>query len=95
MIATIKQSPPDFIVLSDENIPLTQVPVNASATLAKIDGGRRLRHRLTELGLIPGSLLTVVQNQNGPLLVAVRDTRLAIGRGMAGKILVKLGQPNV
>ena len=91
MITVAKKTTPDFVVMSDENIPLTDVPVNASATLTKINGGRRLRHRLTELGLIPGSVLTIVQNQNGPLLVAVRETRLAIGRGMAEKILVKLG----
>ena len=91
MITAAKKTTPDFIVLSGDTIPLTDVPVNTSATLTKINGGRRLRHRLTELGLIPGSVLTIVQNQNGPLLVAVRETRLAIGRGMAEKILVELG----
>ena len=90
MIALAKNNVPDFIETPDDSIRLIDVPVNASATLTKIDGGRRLRHRLTELGLIPGSVLTIVQNQNGPLLIAVRDTRLAIGRGMAEKILVKM-----
>ncbi len=91
MIAQTKKAIPNFIESANQTISLSDVPVNASATLTKIDGGRRLRHRLTELGLIPGSVLTIVQNQNGPLLVAVRDTRLAIGRGMAEKILVKMG----
>jgi len=90
MIALTKKTKPAFIVIPDEDVPLTQIPVNTSVTLTKIDGGRRLRHRLTELGLIPGSVLTIVQNQKGPMLIAVRDTRLAIGRGMADKILVKL-----
>lgn len=90
MITLAKNNVPDFIETPDDSIRLIDVPVNASATLTKIDGGRRLRHRLTELGLIPGSVLTIVQNQNGPLLIAVRDTRLAIGRGMAEKILVKM-----
>ena len=46
--------------------------------------------RLTDLGLTPGTEVTVVKSApfNGPLEVCVRGSRLAIGRGMASKILV-------
>ena len=56
--------------------------------LAKIMAGRQLTHRLTELGLTPGVNFEVLHYHGGPLLLAVRDSRLALGRGMASKILV-------
>ena len=47
--------------------------------------------RLTDLGLTPGAEITVVKSApfNGPLEVCVRGSRLAIGRGMASRILVE------
>ena len=57
--------------------------------LTKIMAGRKLTHRLTELGLTPGVNLEVLHDHGGPLLLAVRDSRLALGRGMASKILVE------
>ena len=67
---------------------LSSVPVGQPVQLEKIDAGRRLKHRLTELGLTPGVILTVIQNNGGPILISVRDSRIAIGREMAKKIQV-------
>ncbi|MCW4015680.1 MAG: ferrous iron transport protein A [Candidatus Bathyarchaeota archaeon] len=46
--------------------------------------------RLTDLGLTPGTKVTVIKSApfNGPLEISVRGSRLAIGRGMASRILV-------
>lgn len=66
--------------------PLTALPVGQPACLVCIGAGRRLKRRLASLGLTPGVELTVLQNQGGPLLIAVRDSRLALGRGMARKL---------
>ena len=46
--------------------------------------------RLTDLGLTPGTKITVVKSApfNGPLEISVRGSRLAIGRGMASRIIV-------
>lgn len=42
------------------------------------------------LGFTPGTRVTVIQNYgHGPLIVRVRDTRVALGRGEAEKILVR------
>lgn len=70
-------------------LPLTMIAPGRRVKLVQIKAGRRLRHRLTELGLTPGVGLEIVQDQGGPLLLAVRDTRLALGRGMAHKIMVQ------
>ena len=50
----------------------------------------RFTKRLADLGLTPGTKVTVVKSApfNGPLEVCFRGSRLAIGRGMASRILV-------
>jgi Fe2+ transport system protein FeoA len=58
--------------------------------LVAIHGGHRMRKRLADLGLNIGMTVRVVQrNGHGPLILAVKDSRLAVGRGMAHKILVQ------
>jgi ferrous iron transport protein A len=71
-------------------LPLSMVAVGEPVRLKHIDAGRRLTHRLMELGLTPGVNLTIVQDSGGPLLVSVRDSRVALGRGMAHKVRVEL-----
>ncbi len=56
--------------------------------LIQVDAGKHLTHRLTELGLTPGVELMIVHDSGGPLVLSVRDSRVAIGRGMAGKMRV-------
>ncbi len=59
--------------------------------LTAIHGGQRMRKRLADLGLNIGMKVSVLQhNGGGPLLLAVKDSRLALGRGMAHKIRVEL-----
>ena len=65
------------------------VGIGQPVKLVRITAGRQLSRRLTELGLTPGVNFQVMQDHGGPLLLAVRDTRLALGRGMASKILVE------
>ena len=75
--------------LQSTHLPLTMVGIGRPVKLVKITAGRQLCHRLTELGLTPGVSFEVMQDHGGPLLLAVRDSRLALGRGMASKILVE------
>jgi ferrous iron transport protein A len=70
-------------------IPLTSVNPGQEVTLIDIQGGRGLRSKLYSMGLIPGVKLTLVGNRGGPIMVAVNDTRLALGFGMARKIMVE------
>ena len=56
-----------------------------------ISGGRGVRQRLAQLGIYPGSIITVYNlgNWRGPLLVEVAGSRIALGRGMARRIEVQ------
>ncbi|MDI6768916.1 MAG: FeoA family protein [Anaerolineales bacterium] len=53
-------------------------------------GGRGLMCRMVSLGFTSGVEVTVVQNfGRGPMIVTVRDTQIALGRGEALKVLVE------
>jgi len=52
-------------------------------------GGWGIRRRLLEMGISPGSVLEVVSNFRGPVVVRVRGVVMALGRGMAAKVLVR------
>ena len=58
----------------------------------RIGRGWRFRKRLEDMGLTPGTEVTVVKSApfNGPLEISVRGSRLAIGRGMAQRIFVEV-----
>lgn len=72
-------------------MPLTMVSPGEDVRLSAIRGGRRMRKRLADLGLNLGMTVRVVQRDgHGPLILGVKDTRLALGRGMAHKIMVEL-----
>jgi len=56
-------------------------------------GGRGLVSRLATLGFTPGAAVQMIQNyHHGPLIVMIRDTRVALGRGEAAHIVVSTGQ---
>jgi Fe2+ transport system protein FeoA len=71
-------------------MPLAMVPPGKDVRLVAIHGGQRMRRRLADLGLNLGMTVHVIQHhRHGPLILAVKDSRLAVGRGMAHKILVQ------
>ena len=75
-------------------VPLTMLKQGESGTVESISGGRGkargFEKRLMDMGLTPGTTVTVVKSApfHGPLEVLVRGSRLALGRGMAERILV-------
>ena len=69
---------------------LSMVDQGKEVTLAHINGGRGMRSKLYSMGLVPGADFTVLSGSGaGPVLLRVKDSRLAIGRGMAQKIMVE------
>jgi len=69
---------------------LSMIDQGEDVTLIDIVGGRGIRSKLYSMGLVPGvSLRILSRNGSGPVMIAVKDSRLAIGRGMAEKIIVK------
>lgn len=66
---------------------LTQLRIGETARIMAIEGGRGLRQKLFLRGLIEGKVVRVVSNY-GPVTVEVDRSIVAIGRGMARKIVV-------
>ncbi len=69
---------------------LGSLSVGGQARIARIDGGRQLTRRLMGLGLRVGSEVSVLQHRGRGVVLASGDTRVALGEGIAGKLLVEL-----
>lgn len=73
-----------------ESVPLTSLASNEVGVIEYLAGGRGLISRLAALGFTPGTELTMMQNfGHGPVIVNVRYSRIALGRGEAQKVMVK------
>lgn len=60
-----------------------------TVTIKEISGGRAFRQRMLGLGLNRGSRVRIMKNDGiGPLILGIGNGRVALGRGMAAKILV-------
>jgi len=69
--------------------PLSAVPAGRRVRVVALASGRGLQSRLVSMGLTIGSELRILRGgAAGPTLVALGETRLAIGRGMAERIIV-------
>ena len=74
---------------ADQSVPLSTLPPHWLGTVHSLMGGREFVSRLAALGFIPGCPIEVIQNFGvGPLIVAIRDTRIALGRQEAEKVQV-------
>ena len=69
-------------------MPLTMAPSGSANTVKKINGKDEIRHFLKSLGFVEGGEVTVVSEMGGNLIVNVKDTRIALSKGMAGRIMV-------
>ncbi len=74
---------------TENSKPLSQVPEGSTVTIAAVLGGRGLRSRLTTMGMLPKSRISVVHNgRSGPFVISIKNTRMVLGRGIADKIMV-------
>ncbi len=76
-------------------MPLTFASVGEENMIRKVGGNSEIRAHLENLGFVTGGNVTVVSTIGGNLIVNVKDSRVAISREMASKILVYLLQTNV
>ena len=69
-------------------MPLTMADQGEPVTIHKITGKDELRQHLAELGFVVDETVTVVSRLGGNLIVQVKDSRVALDRDMANRILV-------
>lgn len=71
-------------------ISLVRLGCGVEAEVVDIPHFHGFTHRLIGLGLTPGARLRVLQNRGrGPLIVEVRGSRVALGRGQAARVMVR------
>ena len=69
-------------------MPLTMAKAGDTGTIQKITGKDEVRLHLAELGFVVGSQVTVVNEIAGNLIVQVKESRLALDKTMANRIMV-------
>ncbi|MDD6571108.1 MAG: FeoA family protein [Thermoflexaceae bacterium] len=69
-------------------MPLTMLNAGETNTIKKVGGKEETKRFLENLGFVVGSNVTVVSDIGGNLIVNVKDSRVAIGRDMASRIMV-------
>ncbi len=73
-------------------IDLTKMKLKESGTVVSLEGGSNFVLRLQNLGIRPGKKITKVSAHfwRGPVTVQMGRTKVALGFGMAGRLMVEV-----
>ena len=69
-------------------MPLSMARTGETFTILKITGKDEVRQHLAELGFVVDGEVTVVSELGGSLILQVKDSRIALDRDMANRILI-------
>lgn len=70
-------------------MPLTLAKTGEVNTIIKVGGKEETRKFLETLGFVSGGFVTIVSEIDGNIIVKVKDSRIAINKDMANKIMVQ------
>ena len=69
-------------------MPLTMARAGETNIIRKVTGRDDVRRHLAELGFVVGEPVTVVSEIGGNMILSVKDSRIALARGMATRIMI-------
>lgn len=69
-------------------MPFSMANIGEILKIKKVGGKEETRQFLEGLGFVEGGMITVISDSNGSMIVNVKDSRVAIGKDMANKIVV-------
>ncbi|MEI3285850.1 MAG: FeoA family protein [Clostridium sp.] len=69
-------------------MPLTMAKVGEPNTIKRIGGREETKKFLENLGFVTGGVVTVVSEISGNMILNVKDSRVALGKDMANKIMI-------
>ncbi len=69
-------------------MPLTMVNIGDESIIKRVGGKEETRKFLEKLGFISGSSITVLSSMGGNIIVNIKESRVAISKEMANKIMV-------
>lgn len=68
--------------------PLSTANIGEEQIIKKVGGSQEVRQHLENLGFVPGGSVTIVSMASGNIIVNVKESRVAISKEMAQKIMV-------
>ena len=69
-------------------MPLTLAPVGKEIIIRRIGGSTEVRQHLSDMGFVAGGSVTVIAEMGSNLIVRVKESRVALSREVACKIIV-------
>ena len=69
-------------------MPLSMAEIGEKKKVIKVGGKDEVRRFLQNLGFVEGAEITVVSELSGNMIINVKDTRIAIDKSMANRIMV-------
>lgn len=69
-------------------LPLIAADVNEELIVRKVGGNPEVKLHLENLGIIPGQIISLISVNDGNVIVKVKESRLAINKDMAMKIMI-------
>jgi len=76
------------VEMGGNSMPLTMAKPGETVIIRKIPGKDEVRQHLAELGFVVDSAVTVVSELAGNLILQVKDSRVALDRSMANRIMI-------
>ena len=69
-------------------LPLSYANVNEVNVIKKVTGNPEMKKHLEDMGFVTGAVISVVSTVNGNLIVNVKDTKVALDKQLAMKIMI-------
>ena len=69
-------------------MPMTMLNVGTKASIKRVGGLEKTRQFLESLGFVPGEEVQIVSSNAGNIIVQVKESRVAVSREIANKIMV-------
>jgi len=87
-VATVQIAKSGAFASSGPQMPLSFLKNTERGEIIRISGKEDVRKYLSELGFLPGTVISVVNTVKGNIIVDVKGSRVAIDAAMASKIIV-------
>ena len=69
-------------------MPLSLIPNGEEVMIKRVGGSPEVRTHLSDMGFVPGGNVMIISSLNGNLILNVKESRVALRKEMASKILV-------
>lgn len=71
-----------------KNMPLLMAEIGEIHTIKKVGGKEETKRFLESLGFVVGAAVSIISEIGGNMIVNIKDSRVAIDKQMAGKIMI-------